>query len=155
MERWNAGTGGGFGGYRRIDRILYDVWLSRTVSVLCWVFGYVLLSVWLCRRAMKLNNGGATGVIALILMCLCSVLPMILAFSLNPDRWENDLLVWMTLNPLGPLMVEVSDWEAAYGRVVWPLSIAFAGLMLAVNAGWFWRRVRDFHPPPREAPPLP
>ena len=144
LRQWSPGARGPWGS--PFDTFP-DFLLSRTISVMCWVFGYVLLSVWLCRRAMKLANGGATGVIALILMCLCSVLPMILAFALNPDRWENDLLVWMTLNPLGPLMVEPSDWETAYGQVVWPLSIGFAVVMLAVNLPWFWRRVRDFHPP--------
>ena len=154
LERWTVGATGAYGGYGGYYDPFPDHWLSRTISVMCWVFGYVLLSVWLCRRAMKLANGGATGVIALILMCLCSVLPMILAFSLNPDRWENDLLVWMTLNPLGPLMVEASDWEAAYGKVVWPLSIGFVVVMLAVNLPWFWRRVRDFHPPRPAASPV-
>ncbi len=141
---------------------LFDAWLPRFACVLCWVYGYVLFSVLLCRRSLMLKNGprgkdaggasggAATGVMAIILMCLLSVLPMILAFALNPERWERDLMVWMTLNPLGPVLVEDRDWEGTYGTVAFGLSITFAAVMLLVNLPWFWRQVKEFHPPAAE-----
>ena len=140
-ENWFGG-----GGYYSS---FMDGWLSRCASTGLWVCGYLMLAVVLCRRLFRVKNGVVvTGVVGLIIMAIVSIVPMIIAFALDPDRWDFNIEFWLLLNPFGPVFCADSDWDSTYGRLAWPLSVIFGVIMLAVNVPWFLKQMWQFAPPP-------
>ncbi|MBB6428836.1 hypothetical protein [Algisphaera agarilytica] len=125
-----------------------DEWLPRFASTSMWVIGYLLLSVIICRRSTKMKNGViVTGVMGLIIMAAVSVVPMIIAYAMDPDRWDFNVEFWLLLNPFGPLFCEKGDWTGTYGSIAFILSIIFFVVMQLVNLPWYWRQFRGFAPP--------
>lgn len=141
-DNWFGIGHGYYGGF------MDDGWMSRCVSMMAWVYGYLLLAVVICRRALRLKNGAVvTGVVGLIIMAAVSIVPMIIAFALDPDRWDFNVEFWLLLNPFGPVFCNQSDWESAYGRLALPSSVIFFGIMMLVNIPWFLRQIKNFAPP--------
>jgi hypothetical protein len=137
-------------GFTLYDGMMGD-WLARFTSVGFWVFGYLLLAVLFCRRLLPIKNGSlVTGVVGLCLMAIASIVPMIIAYALDPDRWDLDPETWLMLNPFGPIMAPDGDWDGAYGMFALPLSAGFFALMVLVNVPWFFRQWKAFRPPPPE-----
>jgi hypothetical protein len=133
---------------------LRDDWLSRCVSMFAWVYGYVMLAVVLCRRALRLRNGVLiTGVAALLIMAVVSITPMLIAFLADPERWDFNVEFWLIANPFGPIFCDGSDWRGVYGAIAWPASLVFFGVMMVINLPWFWRQFRGFTPPQVTAEP--
>ena len=124
-----------------------DEWWRRNVSAACWVMGYLLLAVCLCRRVLRFKNSSTvTGVTGLLLMCLASIGPMVFYYVQNPRSWDMQADQWLLLNPLGPLFCNDDVWRGRYGYLALPMSIGFVGLMLLINLGWLWRQWRQFRP---------
>lgn len=145
---WSASSG--FGYYSDYDPFI-EHWLPRCLATVMWVYGYLLLAVIVCRRVFRMKNGVVTtGVTGLIIMALVSIVPMVVAFAMDPDRWDFNVEVWLLLNPFGPLFCNDSDWNSTYGDIAFPLSAVFFGLMVLVNVPWFARQINGFRPPPPE-----
>lgn len=133
-----------------------DYWLQRFGASAMWVIGYLLLSVIICRRASNIKNGSIiTGVMGLIIMAAACALPMILAYALDPDRWDMNVTGWLIINPFGPLFCDDGDWRGTYGTYAMILSVVFFTVMQLVNVPWYYRQMRGFSPPPRVAPSEP
>ncbi|MEM1447453.1 MAG: hypothetical protein AAGF84_15445, partial [Planctomycetota bacterium] len=125
-----------------------ESWLTRFAASSMWVVGYLLLSVIICRRATKMKNGViVTGVVGLIIMALVSVVPMIIAYAMDPDRWDFNVEFWLMLNPFGPLFCNDEDWSGTYGFFASILSVGLFVVMQLVNLPWYWRQFRGFAPP--------
>lgn len=123
-------------------------WLQRFGSSAMWVIGYMLLSVVICRRAAKIKNAPAiTGVVGLIIIAAACAIPMIVAYALDPDRWDRKLELWLIINPFGPIFCEDNDWSGTYGSITFVLSTVFFTLMQIVTVPWYIRQMRAFTPP--------
>lgn len=134
----------GWGGYDPFPAY----WLERFGSSAMWVSGYLLLAVVICRRVTKTKNGAAvTGVVGLLIIAIACVVPMLIAFAMDPNRWERNIVFWLTLNPFGPIFCEDADWTDTYGSVVFVLSMVFFAVMQLVNVPWYVRQIRAFTPP--------
>ena len=144
---WASGWLGTVGLYGYSGDFIPD-WEQRFASVGFWVYGYLLLSVLICRRLLKATNGAVgTGVVALCLMAAASILPMIIAYAVDPKHWDMKVEYWLILNPFGPMMCGNSDWSGLYGGYALPLSAAFFSAMVMINIPWFARQIADFRPP--------
>ncbi len=145
-----SGSVRGFGGR------LPDDWWLRNLATACWVMGYLMLAVLICRRLLKFkNNVAVTGVFGLLMMCLVSIVPMLIAYVADPERWDTRAVNWLLLNPFGPMFADDTDWGRSYGAIAVPLSIAFVVLMVLVNLPWFWRQWQQFRPPTEAASTVP
>ncbi|MEM6391600.1 MAG: hypothetical protein AAF797_02375 [Planctomycetota bacterium] len=126
-----------------------DESLARTGAMLAWLLAYLLAGVLLSRRLVRFKQGDtATGVVALLLMTLGSLVPLAIAFAADPQRWDIDSWYWMLLNPLSPVLCDNGDWRGDYGQVTRVLSYLSLGVMVLFNLPWFAKQVRQFRPPP-------
>ncbi|MEO0514802.1 MAG: hypothetical protein AAF086_05845 [Planctomycetota bacterium] len=140
----SAWSGRSFSGYDPFP----DFWLQRFAASGMWVIGYLLLSVIICRRVMRMKNGTIiTGVMGLIIMAAVSVIPMMIAYGMDPDRWDFNVEFWLMLNPFGPVFCDDGDWRGTYGFYALILSTGFFATMQIVNLPWYFRQMRGFGPP--------
>ncbi len=92
--------------------------------------------------------GGYTCVIAIILLGVTTmIVPLILFFITG--TWQKD---WLIGSPIGPILaVPDGEYHLAYSS----LGIAAVGALLvcALSIPWFFRQIRDFHPPNKNTAP--
>ena len=114
------------------------------------ILGYAMLGVGLRRALFRKNPklGVTTAALVIGVMVIAMVVPVLIAFALDPRRWDAQEETWLLLNPLGTFMHE-GNWRRASGYDNWLflISAAMAGLGVLVNLPWFLRQVRAFVPP--------
>ena len=92
--------------------------------------------------------GGYTCVIAIILLDITTmIVPLILFFMTG--TWEKE---WLIGSPIGPILaVPDGEYHLAYSS----LGIAVVGALLvfALSIPWFFRQIRNFHPPNKYTTP--
>lgn len=93
-------------------------------------------------------SGGYTCVIAIILLDVTTmIVPLILFFITG--IWQKE---WLIGSPIGPILaIPDSEYHLVYNC----LGIAAVGALLvcALSIPWFFRQVRQFHPPEKNTAP--
>lgn len=111
----------------------------------------VLLRRWLFRHAAAVSS---TSAIAVFLIALGSIVPVIMAFVLNPNNWDISGDWWLALNPMSPLFeLDRGGWTHRQAESL-IISSTWAAAMVLLNIRWFGRQLSEFRPLVEEAEDL-
>ncbi|HUE35819.1 MAG TPA: hypothetical protein VMO20_00405, partial [Candidatus Acidoferrum sp.] len=122
-------------------------WLSYG-AIAAYVFVYALTALFIQRKFLPNRPPKLTGLLAALIAAACGLMPSIILFFLNQLTWASieGLELGNVFNVFS-LRDESRLFEHFY--------FAFGGLilMMAINAPWFLRQIRNFVPPPKDVPP--
>jgi hypothetical protein len=118
-------------------------------AVMAYVFDYALTALLIHRKFLPRRPSKLAGLLAVLLAALWAVAPNIVLFFLNQLSWKS-----VEGLQLGNVFNMFSIREA--GQRYYHLIFAFAwlALMIALNAKWFLRQLKNFQPLPRNTPPV-
>ena len=119
--------------------------------LLAYAMTAVLLRRLLFRHAAAVAS---TSAIAIFLVAMGCIIPVILAFVMNPNNWDLHGDWWLALNPLAPVFeADGGDWTRLQSRAL-VISSVWAAVMVLLNVTWLGRQLADFRPLVEDAPDL-
>lgn len=125
-----------------------DIELLAAIGVcglylLAYALTAVLLRRWLFRHTAAVAS---TSAIALFLVAMGCIVPVIIAFAMNPNSWDIHGDWWLALNPLCSLFeLDSGGWTRLQQRNL-VISLAWSVLMIVLNIGWFKNQLASFRP---------
>lgn len=125
-----------------------DEWLPQGAFA-AYIFAYALSALFIHRTFFPRRLAKITGLLTVFIIVICALTPSIILFFLNElttfsiERLE-----------LGNVINIFSMRED--GRLFYHFYFAICGLAVTavLNVRWFFIQVRNFVPPPKEAPPV-
>ncbi len=119
--------------------------------LLAYAMTAVLLRRWLFRHAAAVAS---TSAIAIFLVAMGCIVPVIVAFAVNPTNWDIRGDWWLALNPLSPIFeLDHSRWTRLQTRGL-VISSIWAAAMVLLNIRWLGRQVAEFRPLVEDSPDL-
>lgn len=120
--------------------------------LLAYAMTAVLLRRWLFRHAAAVAS---TSAIAIFLIAMGCIVPVILAFVMNPNNWDIHGDWWLALNPLSPIfeLDNNNRWTALQTRTFF-IATAWSIIMVLLNIRWLFGQVTAFRPLAEEADEL-
>lgn len=120
-------------------------WFATTTA---YTFAYALTALFVHRKFLSKRPPKLAGLLAVLLAGAWAIVPSIVLFFLNQLSWKS--VEGLQLGNIFNFISMRDDHDRN-------LHLWFAGvwlaLMLALNANWFLRQVKNFRPPP-SAPPV-
>jgi hypothetical protein len=110
--------------------------------LLAYALTAVLLRRWLFKHAAAVAS---TSAIALFLVAMGCIVPVIVAFSLNPTNWDRHGDWWLALNPLSAIFDLSSRWTDLQTRNLFIAAI-WSVVMILLNFRWLSGQVGSFRP---------
>lgn len=121
--------------------------LSATGITALYLFAYAMTAVFLRRWLFRHSAAVAsTAAIAMFLIALGCIVPVIVAFAMDPRQWDrNDW--WMLLNPLGAVFdVKPNGRWTSLQLNSLIISLVWANIAFLLNFRWFFSQVAAFRP---------
>lgn len=118
-------------------------------AVAVYIFDYSLTALFIQRKFFAQRPAKLTPLIAIALAAFCSLAPSLVLFFLNKLTWDS-----VEGFEIGNVFNVISLRDDS--RVIDHVYFAFSWLVViaAINAGWFIRQLKNFTPPPKDAPPV-
>lgn len=125
-----------------------DQWLS-VGAVGGYVFAYALTGLFIHRTFFPKRPAKLTGLLAAFIAGACALLPSIVLFFLNQ-------LTWNSIEGFEPGNVFNIVSMRDDGRLIYHFyfAVGWLAVMMALNAPWFFRQIRNFVPPPGDTAPI-
>ncbi|MEM7577146.1 MAG: hypothetical protein AAF328_06685 [Planctomycetota bacterium] len=139
-----AGFSSGSGWRERHGAFL---WKLATCGLFVW--GYAMLGVTLRRLLLKTPKSQLTTAgLVLATMALAAVVPVFIAFAMNPDRWDLNEEIWLILNPVGAMVYSVNGGSRMqeFHWLLMGIGTVLAAVGTLVNVTWFWQQAAAFKP---------
>lgn len=126
-----------------------DLGRSWFVIIAAYAFGYALTALFIQRKFLPNRPPKLTGLLTILLMGTWALMPSIIFFFLNQLSWKS--VEGLQLGNIFNVFTMRDD-----GRLLehFYFALAWLVLMIVVNAKWFFEQVRNFRPPPANAPPV-
>jgi hypothetical protein len=119
------------------------------VTTTAYAFDYALMALFIHRTFLSKRPAKLTGLIAILLAGGWAIAPSIVLFFLNQLSWKS--VEGLQLGNIFNVASLRDDSQRIYH-----LYFAFGWLliMIVINAKWFLQQMKNFRPPPLEAPPV-
>jgi hypothetical protein len=117
--------------------------------VIIYICAYALTGLFIHRKFFTRHSPKIAGLLVISLMAIWALMPSVILFFLNELSWKSvDHL------ELGNIfnLISMRDDKRLYYHFYFAL--AWLGLMLLLNAKWFFTQARNFRPPPKFVPPV-
>jgi hypothetical protein len=121
-------------------------WFTTTAA---YIFDYALTAVFIQRKFLSSRPAKMTGLLAIVLASIWALAPSVILFFLNQLTWKS--IEGLELGNIFNVFSMHDDSRLIYHSV---FAFAWLGLILLLNLKWFFDRIRNFRPPPADAPPV-
>jgi hypothetical protein len=123
-------------------------WLTQGAFA-AYIFAYALTALFIHRTFFPRRPAKITGLLAVFVIGICALTPSIALFFLN--ELTTFSIEHLELGNIINIFSMRDD-----GRLIYHFyfSLGCLALIAVLNARWFFKQVRNFVPPPKEAPPV-
>jgi hypothetical protein len=125
-----------------------DDWLSLGAFAI-YAFAYALTALFIHRTFFPHKSQKIAGLLAVLITAVCALTPTIVLFFMNKLTWNS--IEHLELGNVFNIFSMRDD-----GRLIdhFYFALCWFAVIAALNARWFFRQLRNFVPPPKEAPPV-
>jgi hypothetical protein len=123
-------------------------WISLSAAA-AYAFAYALAALFIHRTFIPNRTPKLVGLITIIVAAACALTPSIVLFFLNELTWNS--IERLELGNAFNIFSMRDDSRLIYHLY---FAVALLAVMGPLNARWFFKQVRNFVPPPKEAPPV-
>jgi hypothetical protein len=126
----------------------HNEWLTHGAFA-AYIFAYALAALFIHRTFFPRRPAKLTGLLAVFIIAVCALTPSVALFFLN--QLTTFSIEHLELGNVINVFSMRDD-----GRLIFHFYFALCCLavMAALNARWFFTQLRNFVPPPKEAPPV-
>jgi hypothetical protein len=126
----------------------HNEWLPQGAFAV-YIFAYALTALFIQRTFFPRRPAKLTGLLVVFVIGLCALTPTAALFFLN--QLTTFSIEHLELGNIINIYTMRDD-----GRLIlhFYFALGLLGIMAILNARWFFRQVRNFIPPPKEAPPV-
>lgn len=121
-------------------------WFPTTAA---YVFDYALTALFIQRKFMPNRPAKMTGLLAIVLAAIWALAPSVILFFLNQLTWKS--IEGLELGNIFNVFSMRDDTRLGYHML---FAFAWLGLIILINLKWFFDRLKNFRPPPANAPPV-
>lgn len=121
-------------------------WFTTTAA---YIFDYALTALFIQRKFLAGRPAKMTGLLAIVLASIWALAPSVILFFLNQLTWKS--IEGLELGNIFNVFSMHDDSRLVYHTI---FAFGWLGLILLANLKWFFDRVKNFRPPPTDAPPV-